>query len=123
MTKEEFKLFEGKLTAHGYRKNGRLTSEDFYYYKGFGKGQNKHDEDRNNYQILFRVWDLSKYADIDKMCAINPMYIAPMVIISRVIGERLDLDLHGETINQTDINQIEALAESFFAWVEENVKV
>lgn len=124
MTKEEFKSFEEKLTAHGYRKyNGGIINEDFYYCKGFGKGQNKHDEDRNNYQILFRVWNLSKYAHIDKMCAINPIYITPVVMVSRVIGERLDLDLHSETINDTDINQIEALAESFFTWVEQNVEV
>lgn len=124
MTKEEFKLFEEKLVAHGYRKyKGGIINEDFYYCKGFGKGQNKHDEDRNNYQILFRVWDFSKYADRDKMCAIDPMRIAPMIMVSRIIDERLDFSLHGETINQTDINQIEALAESFFAWVERNVEV
>lgn len=124
MTREEFKSFEEKLTAHGYRKyNGRLTNEDFYYCKGFGRGQNKHDEDRNNYQILFKVWDFSKYADRDKMCAIDPMRIAPMIMVSRVIDERLDFSLYGETINRTDINQIEILAESFFAWVEQNVEV
>ena len=124
MTKEEFKSFEEKLVAHGYRKYDRqLTNEAFYYYKAFGKGQNKHDEDRSNYQILFRVWNLSKYADIDKMCAINPISIAPTVMVSRVIDERLVLNLHSETIKETDINQIEAIAESFFAWVEQNVEV
>lgn len=124
MTIEEFKLFEEKLATHGYRKyNGKIINEDFYYCKGFGKGQNKHDEDRNNYQILFKVWDFSKYADRDKMCAINPMHIAPMIMVSRVIDERLDLGLHSETIEETDINQIENLAESFFVWVEQNVEV
>ena len=124
MTKEEFKSFEEKLVTHGYRKyNSKLINEDFYYCKGFGRGQNKHDEDRSNYQILFRVWDFSKYADRDKMCAINPISIAPTVMVSRVIDERLDLDIHSETIQETDINQIEALAESFFAWVELNVEV
>lgn len=124
MTKEEFKLFEEKLIAHGYRKyNGTLINEDFYYCKGFGKGQNKHDEDRTNYQILFKVWDFSKYADRDKMCAINPIHIAPMIMISRVIDERLDLDLHSETIEETDIDRIETLAELFFVWVEQNVEV
>ena len=124
MTKAEFKLFEEKLATHGYRKYyGQLTNEDFYYCKGFGKGQNKHDEDRSNYQILFKVWDFSKYADRDKMCAVSPMRIAPVVMVSRVIDERLDLDLHSETIEETDINQIETLAESFFTWVESNVEV
>ena len=124
MTKEEFKLFEEKLATHGYRKyNGKIINEDFYYCKGFGKGQNKHDEDRSNYQILFKVWDFSKYADRDKMCAVNPMHIAPMIMVSRVIDERLDLGLHSETIEETDINQIEALAESFFVWVEQNIEV
>lgn len=124
MTKEEFKSFEEKLVAHGYRKyNSKIINEDFYYCKGFGKGQNKHDEDRNNYQILFCVWDFSKYADRDKMCAIATMRIVPMIMVSRVIDERLDLDLHSETIKETDIDQIETLAESFFAWVEQNVEV
>lgn len=124
MTIEEFKSFEEKLVAHGYRKyNGKIINEDFYYCKGFGKGQNKHDEDRSNYQILFKVWDFSKYADRDKMCAVSPMRIAPVVMVSRVIDERLDFDLHSETIEQTDINRIEALAESFFVWVEQNVEV
>lgn len=124
MTKEEFKLFEEKLVVHGYRKyKGEIINEDFYYCKGFGKEQNKHDENRNNYQILFKVWDFSKYADRDKMCAIDPMRIAPMIMVSRIIDERLDFSLHGETINQTDINQIETLAKSFFAWVEQNVEI
>lgn len=124
MTKEEFKSFEEKLVDHGYRKyDGQLTNEDFYYCKRFGKGQNKHDEDKSNYRILFRVWDFSKYDDRDKMCAINLVQIAPMIMVSRVIDERLDLDLHRETIKETDIDQIESLAESFFAWVEQNVEV
>lgn len=124
MTKEEFKSFEEKLVAHGYRKyNGKIINEDFYYYKGFGKGNNKHDEDRSNYLILFRVWDFSKYADRNRMCAVDPMHIAPVVMVSRVIDEELDLDLHSETINNTDINRIENLAESFFVWVEQNVEV
>lgn len=123
MTKEEFKSFEEKLIAHGYRKyKGGIINEDFYYCKGFGKGQNKHDEDRSNYQILFKAWDFSKYADRDKMCSVNPMHIAPMIMVSRVIDERLDLDVNCDTIEQTDINRIEALAESFFAWVEQNVE-
>lgn len=122
MTREEFKSFEEKLIAHGYRKyNGEIINEDFYYCKGFGKGQNKHDENRNNYQILFKIWDFSKYADIDKMCAVDPIRIVPMVMVSRIIDERLDL--HNGAIEETDINRIETLAESFFTWVESNVEV
>lgn len=124
MTKEELKSFEGKLIAHGYRKyNSKLTTENLYYCKAFDKGQNKHDEYRSNCQILFRVWDFSKYADIDRMSAINPIHIVPTVMVSRVIDELLTLDLHSEAIEETDINQIEALAESFFAWVEQNVEI
>lgn len=121
MTKEEWKAFEEKLKEAGYNEyEGSIDGYcDKYYCKSFGRGNNKYHDSRSNYMICVKMYDISKYEPNNK----NPIGITPTVMVSRIIDERLDLDLNAIDVENTNIERVESLAESFFKWVEDNISI
>lgn len=121
MTKEEFSKFEEDVRAKGYRKYPSANNADFAYFKEFGESE--YEEDRSNYQVCFDVYDFSKYADREPSLKERPYGIQPLVFVSRAVNDRIDLTLSSLMIMKQGIEHIENLAESFFKWVEQNMKI
>lgn len=123
MTKKELENFEEKLKKHSYKKYSGHNSADFSYFKSFGKNENPYEEDRSLYQICFSIYDFSKYAYRDKYLLENPIGIQVTLMVSRVISERIDLDITSDSVSDTDIKRIEQLGKSLFKWTEKNIKI
>ena len=123
MTREEYNKFCEDLKQRGYRKyhSPRYGSDGYAWYKSFG--ESAYEEDRSNYQVCFDVIDFSPYASRDSYFRDNPYGIEPQVLISRSINERVDLHLSHCGLEDTEIDEYERLAESFFQWAEQNLKV
>ena len=123
MTREEYNKLTAELQRRGYKKypSPRFGSDGYAWYKSFG--ESKHQEDRSNYQICFDVIDCSLYADRDPYLRDNPYGIEPSVRLSRTTNERVDLHLSHIKVDDTNIDEIERLAESFYKWAEKEVEV
>ena len=123
MTHEEYDKFTEELKRRGYRKypSPRYGNDDYAWFKSFG--ESKFDEDRSNYQICFDVFDFSPYADREPRFRTDPYSIEPQILISRTINERVDLHLSYTKVDDTNIDEIERLAESFYKWVEKEVEI
>ena len=123
MTREKYDKLVTELQRRGYRKysSPRFRKDDYAWFKSFGKS--KFEEDRSNYQICFDVINFSPYADREPRFKKVPYGIEPLVIISRTIDERVDLQLSHTKVDSNNIAKIEQLAESFFKWVEKEVEV
>lgn len=123
MTREEFIEFEKLLVSNGYNKYSGWHDASFTYYKSFGKGNNKYDDERSLYQIGFSVYNFEEYADRNPHLKFNPISIQPVIMVSRIIDERIDLDVMSDYEDETSIKRIEEIADSFFKWVEDNIKI
>lgn len=121
MTQEEFDKFEEEIRERGYRKYPSANNADFAYFKGFGESE--YEEDRSNYQVCFDCYDFGKYADREPLFKREPWGVAPMILISREVNERVDLNLSSATLMEKGIEYIEQLAESFYDWVEQNIEI
>lgn len=110
MNKEEVIEFIEQLEKNRYKECSSHKTSDKTFYKTFGKS--KYEEDRSNYQIIYHLWDLTKYGSK------YPLSFSTEVMVSRTINERIDLHLPC-----IEIKQVETLADSFFKWVEENIKL
>lgn len=68
MTAEQLKTIETELQKRGYKKwtTALTSSEDWAWFKTFGKKQDEDGEVTYGYQIAFRVWDGSKYPGCPK---------------------------------------------------------
>lgn len=68
MTAEQLKTIEAELQKRGYKKwtTALTSSEDWAWFKTFGKKQDENGEVTHGYQITFRVWDGSKYPGCPK---------------------------------------------------------
>ena len=123
MTREEYNKLVTELQQRGYRKypSPRGSKDDWAWFKSFGKSAYK--EDRSNYQVCFDVVDLSPYADRELFLRDNPYGIEPSVRISRTVDERVDLHLSHIKVDDSDIDEIERLAESFYRWAEKEIEV
>lgn len=123
MTHEEYNKFCEDLKQRGYRKypSPRGMKDDWAWFKSFGKS--KHQEDRSNYQVCFDVIDFSPYADRVPYLRENPYGIEPLVLISRTVDERVDLQLSYTKVKDNNIDEVERLAESFYKWVEKEIKI
>lgn len=123
MTHKEYDKFTKELQRRGYRKypSPRFRNEDYSWFKSFGKS--KFEEGRSNYQVCFDVIDFSPYADRVPSFRDNPYGIEPLVLISRTVDERVDLHLSYIKVDDTNIDEIERLAESFYKWIEKEVEV
>lgn len=125
MTHEEYNKFCEDLKQRGYSKyhspRYSIHREEYAWFKSFG--ESAHEEDRSNYQVCFDVFDFSPYADREPRFRTDPYSIEPLVLISRTINERIDLHLSYTKVDDTNIGEIERLAESFFKWIEKEVEV
>lgn len=121
MTQEEYNKFKFKLEKRGYKQYPSINNADYAYYKSFGKST--HEEDRSNYQICFDIYDFGKYANREPYFVKNPYGVTPLVLMSRSINERIDLTLSHIGIEDNEIDKIEQLAESFYQWVEKEIKI
>ena len=123
MTHEEYNKLVAELQQRGYRKylSPRGRKDDWAWFKSFG--ESKHQEGRSNYQICFDVTDFSPYADREPFFRDNPYGIEPSVRISRTTDERVDLYLPNTKVEDSNIDEIERLAESFYRWAEKEMEV
>ena len=123
MTHKEYDKFTAELQRRGYRKypSPRFRKGDYAWFKSFD--ESKHQEGRSNYQVCFDVIDFSPYADREPSFRDNPYGIEPLVLISRTIDERVDLQLSYTKVKDNNIDEIERLAESFYKWVEKEVAI
>lgn len=120
MTKEELENFEKELQNRGYTKYSAPNNADYAWYKSFGIS--KLEGERSNYQICFSVWEWIKKTNCSRDGGYfknNPYDVSPSIMVSRCVGERTDLEVY----HTKDIEKIEQLAESFFKWVEDNIKI
>lgn len=123
MTREEYNKLTAELQRRGYKKypSPRFGSDDYAWFKSFGESQ--FEEDRSNYQVCFDVTDFSPYAYREPHFRDNPYGIEPQILISRTINERVDLHLSHIKVEDTNIDEIERLAESFYKWAEKEVEI
>ena len=125
MTHEEYNKFCEDLQSRGYRKyfSPRYSRDrdDYAWFKSVG--ESAYEEDRSNYQICFDVFDFSPYADREPYFREHPFSIEPMILVSRSVNERVDLHLSHCGLEDTEIDEYERLAESFFQWADKNIKV
>ena len=123
MTREEYNRFAEELQQRGYRKyiSPRGRKDDWAWFKSFG--ESKYEEDRSNYQVCFDVINFTPYADREPYLRDNPYGIEPLVLISRTVDERVDLHLSHIKVDDSNIDEIERLAESFYKWVEKEVEI
>lgn len=124
MTRQELERIESILEENGYRKGGSPMhcNADYYWWKSFGKDCNHYEEGRSLYQVLFNVYDWTKFWDRDpslrkfNKCA----SITATISVSRTIDEpsiSLNWDLKRDAFNLKDI---EDKAFEFFKYVNEN---
>jgi hypothetical protein len=121
MTQKEYDKLIKHLEEKGYRKYPSIREADHAYYKSFGKSE--YEDGRSNYQVCFDCFDFGKYADREPFFKREPWSVAPMILISREVNERVDLNLSSAILMDKGIEYIEQLAESFYDWVEQNVKI
>ena len=121
MTQEEYDKLIKQLEEKGYRKYPSITNADFAYFKGFGKSE--YEDSRSNYQVCFDCYDFGKYADRDPFFKREPWSVAPIILISREVNERVDLNLSSASVKDKSIEYIEQLGESFYKWVEQNIEI
>lgn len=121
MTQEEYDKLIKQLEGKGYRKYPSIGNADFAYFKSFGKSE--YEEGRSNYQICFDVYDFGKYADREPFFKREPWSVAPIILISREVNERVDLNLSSASVKDKSIEYIEQLGESFYKWVEQNIEI
>lgn len=121
MTQKEYDKLIKQLEGKGYRKYPSIGNADFAYFKSFGKSE--YEEGRSNYQICFDCYDFGKYADREPFFKREPWSVAPIILISREVNERVDLNLSSASVKDKSIEYIEQLAESFYNWVEQNIEI
>ena len=123
MTHEEYNKFTEDLKQRGYRKypSPRYGSDGYAWFKSFGRS--KHQEDRSNYHVCFDVVDFSPYTSRDSFLRDNSYGIEPSVRLSRTTNERVDLHLSHIKVDDTNIDEIERLAESFYKWAEKEIEI
>ena len=109
MTIEDFKKLETALKDAGYKRyNSPITTNDFYYCKGFEYYVDDCGETHPAYQVLFLVWDFTKYNQVPEHDNIGVE-----VRIMPNFDNRNDLVLSRENY---DIKEIERIAEDFYAF-------
>lgn len=121
MTRKEFNALADDLVARGYRKYPSIREADYAYYKSFGKSE--YEDSRSNYQVCFDCYDFGKYADREPFFEKEPWSVAPMILVSREVSERIDLHLSTASVMERGIESIEQLGESFYDWVEQNIEI
>ena len=119
MNKDQFEPLAKSLYERGYKKyNQQWHHEDYVIGKGFHKKDNQWEEGRNGYQLLLSIYDYSLKRELwDRLPAKERAYVGIEIHIgvSRIIDERMDLTLAWH--DDTTIEEVEKIAESFYNWV------
>ena len=108
MTAEQLKTIEAELQKRGYKKwtTALTSSEDWAWFKTFGKKQDEAGEVTYGYQIAFRVWDFTRYLDRGA-----PPYSLDFWTSAQGTDSRMDFTSNWEPI--CDIDTFERMAEEF----------
>lgn len=117
MNKEQFNKLEKQLLERGYKRYSQhWHNEDYVLCKSFHREDNRWDEDRAGSQLLLCVYDNTLHSEFDiPKEQRNHVGIEIHVDVSRVIDERMVFTTNWE--DNTYIEEIERLAESFYQWV------
>ena len=121
MTGNKFEELKASLLGNegkGYKLyDQHWKHEDYVIGKGFHKEDNRWEENRCGYQILFSVYDYRSkdYAKNDPYLH-NRVGIEITIDVSRTIDERMELVTCWED-DYTTIEEVEDMAESFYKWV------
>ena len=109
MRTQDFEKLEQALKDAGYKRyNQSITSNTFYYCKGFEYYLDEDGDRRPSYQVLYLVWDFRKYEqapEFDKF--------GVEVQVMPNFDNRNELVLSREKYN---IEEIEKLASDFYAF-------
>jgi hypothetical protein len=119
MNKDQFEPLAKSLYDRGYKRyNQQWHHEDYVIGKGFHKKDNQWEEERNGYQLLLSIYDYSLKRELwDRLSAKERTHVGIEIHIgvSRIIDERMDLTLAWH--DDTTIEEVEKIAESFYNWV------
>lgn len=119
MNKDQFEPLAKSLYDRGYKKyNQQWHHEDYVIGKGFHKKDNQWEEGRNGYQLLLSIYDYSLKRELwDRLSTKERTRVGIEIHIgvSRIIDERMDLTLAWH--DDTTIEEVEKIAESFYNWV------
>lgn len=119
MNKEQFDKLASSLYKRGYKKyNQHWHHEDYVIGGGFHKKDNRWEEDRSAYQIILSIYDYTIHKEWSwklPESMKNRVGIEIHVDVSRNVNERVDLVLAWH--DDTTIEEVEAVAESFYKWV------
>ena len=119
MNKDQFEPLAKSLYDRGYKKyNQQWHHEDYVIGKGFHKKDNQWEEERNGYQLLLSIYNYSLKRELwDRLSAKERTHVGIEIHIdvSRIIDERMDLTLAWH--DDTTIEEVEKIAESFYNWV------
>ena len=117
MTKTQYNQLEETLTKRGYKKYfHNWKHEDWCLGKDFHKQDNRWEENRSAYQVLLSVYDYTDkpYATTDPVLKYR-VGMEVTVMVSRTVCERIDMSFAWD--DDTTIEEVERLAESFYSWV------
>jgi hypothetical protein len=108
MTAAQLKTIEAELQKRGYKKwtTALTSSEDWAWFKTFGKKQDEDGEVTYGYQIAFRVWDFTRYLDRGA-----PPYGFDFWASALGTDSRMDFTSNWEPV--CDIATFERMAEEF----------
>lgn len=108
MTAEQLKTIDAELQKRGYKKwtTALTSSEDWAWFKTFGKKQDEAGEVTDGYQIAFRVWDFTRCLDRGA-----PPYGFDFWTSAQGTDSRMDFTSNWEPI--CDIDTFERMAEEF----------
>ena len=119
MEKQDFENLRKSLIEKGYKVyNQDLHYSDYILCKSFHRENNKWEKDRSAYQIILCIYDYTtKPGYWDRLPESSKNYVGIQIEIgvSRTINERIDLSLNWE--EDTEVEDIEKKAESFYKWV------
>ena len=119
MNKEQFDKLASSLYDRGYKKyNQEWNHADYIVCKGFHKYNNIWEENRYAYQIILSVYDYTLHKEWSYRLPEsrkNYVGIEIHVDVSRTVHEIAELILSWD--DNTTIEKIEAIAESFYKWV------
>lgn len=122
MLKDKFVKLEESLVKRGYKKyTQHWHHEDYVIGKGFHRDDNKFEEDRNAYQILLSIYDYSLYNEFNLSDEERKhVGIQIHLDVSRTSSERFDMTFSWD--DDTNIEKIEEIAESFYQLISDKVK-
>ena len=108
MKKIELGKLEAKLQKRGYRKYTRCLTdnESWAWFKTFDKLKDEDGEVISGYQVVFRVWDYTKYGQTDQNAFGLDFWTSPLGTDSR-----MDFTSNWEPI--CDFDTFELMAKDF----------